>query len=138
MKMQHSAFILFIIVLIFYLLLILPVSKKISSEKKMLFTSGHGVNKEKISDQNLIERISRIASSVGIDAEASVSNDNGGGQPLVHVRALGNYQQLLQLMMALVGKSKNLFILSLSMFAVDAQESEAGLEMDAIFGMWSS
>lgn len=136
MRIQNLIFILFISIITLYLLLILPISKKISSEKKILLSSNSVAHKEKISDQDLIEKISRIAGLVGIDAEASVSNENDAARPIIYVRAVGNYQQLVQLIMLLVGKSKNLFILSLSMFAVGAQENEAGLEMDATFGMY--
>jgi len=136
MRIQNLIFILFISIIILYLLLILPVFKKISSEKKILLSSNNVSHEEKISDQDLVERMSRIAGLVGIDAEASVSNENGAAQPIIHVRAVGNYQQLVQLMMLLVGKSKNLFILSLSMIAVGAQENEAELEMDATFGIY--
>lgn len=136
MKIHGLIFILFISIIILYLLLIFPVFKKISYEKKIIFSSNDSSHKEKISDQTLVEKISKIASFVGIDAEASVSNEDSMTQPLVHIRAVGDYQQLVQLMIALVGRSKNLFVLSLSMFAAGGQENESGLEMNATFGVY--
>ena len=135
--MRRQFFLIFLMTfLIFYLLLILPVCKKISSEKKIFSVVNAGGHKERVSNQDLVKKISRMAGFIGVDTEVSASSENGASQSLVHVRAVGDYQQLMKLITTLTETSKDIFISSLSLFVVDSQENEAGLRIDATFGLY--
>ena len=142
MKIFYAVLICMFITAIFYWLLVSPLYRKVSEEKKILVAIGSsshktvGNKKEKEGGYNMVEQISRIANSVGIDAETSMTSGNDASRQLIHIKASGDYQQLMQLVIDLVGESKNLFVISLSMFATDVQENEGNLEMDATFGVY--
>ena len=130
--------------MLLFWLFISPVYRKINFEKKAL-RSVHSEMKNTIFQQDinpegyvLVANLSTIATSLGLQLEATVSQGAVASYFLIHIKARGDYSQLLSLLRCLGRLSKKTFIASFSMLAVRGEESAAALEMDANLGVFSN
>ena len=95
----------------------------------LLFYNINKLNNTKYNTNKIISKIYKISSSTGVHSDVYISN-------FIYVKSIGNYKNLIELLINITKEFKNLIIFSLSIYSENIEDEYNGdLNMNVVFRM---